>query len=267
MKSVEKRALEAFNQNKDYFQMMRRWHSKRADGARLESEVEDLLVRYARGKVLDAGCGEGALIKWILKHVHPKEVYGVDASKIGVQMAQRSVKNKRAHFRQSNLKALPFPPGFFDFIVCHSVLEHVVDYPKALKEFFRVLKPGGKLLIRLGNEHGLAKPQFLLNCLLGRNKTHPENPKLKLRKGCFEDHMSNFDVNVIPSDVLLQDVKKAGFDTMYFSTGFKSYVQLPDFKKEPWIKKSVIRFLARFPVFPFNHLGGLILILGEKPCE
>ncbi len=265
MRSVEKRALEAFNKNKEYFEMMRKWHSKRASGARLEFEVEDLLIRYATGKVLDAGCGEGALIKLILKHAHPKEIYGVDASKIGVQMAQRSIKDSRVKFRKSNLKALPFPPGFFDFIICHSVLEHVVDYPKALSEFFRVMKPGGKLLIRLGNEHKLSKPHFLLNCLLGRNRAHPENPKLKLRKGCFADHMSNFDVNVIPSDVLLKDAKEAGFHIAYFSTGFKSFMYLPEFKSESFIKRTLIRFLACFPIFPFNHLGGLIIILGEKP--
>jgi len=43
---------------------------------------------------------------------------------------------------------IPFPRNSFDIIIAEDVLEHLLDVNKAVEECWRVLKPGGKLLIR-----------------------------------------------------------------------------------------------------------------------
>ena len=50
-------------------------------------------------------------------------------------------------FIQGNALNLPFPDNHFTHIICSEVLEHLVDYKKALIEINRVLKPGGTLAV------------------------------------------------------------------------------------------------------------------------
>jgi SAM-dependent methyltransferase len=45
--------------------------------------------------------------------------------------------------RKIDATAIPFPDSSFDFLIANHILEHILDYRKALAEFFRVLKPGG----------------------------------------------------------------------------------------------------------------------------
>lgn len=48
---------------------------------------------------------------------------------------------------ECDIKAIPEPDAAFDAILCSEVLEHVPDPTKALDEFARLLKPGGKLIL------------------------------------------------------------------------------------------------------------------------
>jgi SAM-dependent methyltransferase len=49
--------------------------------------------------------------------------------------------------RHEDVTALTFPPGTFDFVLTFDVLEHVPDHRAALREFARVLQPGGVLIL------------------------------------------------------------------------------------------------------------------------
>ena len=52
------------------------------------------------------------------------------------------------HVRNMNVTNLPFKTNFFDLIICNHVLEHVQNDLKAMKELFRVLKPGGQAILQ-----------------------------------------------------------------------------------------------------------------------
>lgn len=93
--------------------------------------------------VLEAGCGSGAMANWLEKNWNAA-VVGVDLSFFGLTNAH---KKYSPHFVQSDLELLPFKANTFDTILLFDVLEHIV-YPQALfKEFDRVLKKGGYLVI------------------------------------------------------------------------------------------------------------------------
>ena len=97
-----------------------------------------------RPNILDAGCGTGLLAKKMEKF---GTVWGVDLSPEAIKFAKlRGLKTKRA-----SITHLPFKKNAFDVVTCVDVIYHkaIKDDSKALKEFFRVLKPGGLLIIRV----------------------------------------------------------------------------------------------------------------------
>ena len=94
-------------------------------------------------KILDIGCGTGAMMEDLT--VLEADVYGLDGSSEAVGFCQRrNLKN----IRLGNLeRSLPFFNNFFSAITCLDVLEHITSDEKLLAEIYRILKPGGFLVI------------------------------------------------------------------------------------------------------------------------
>ncbi|GFP32662.1 2-polyprenyl-6-hydroxyphenyl methylase / 3-demethylubiquinone-9 3-methyltransferase [Candidatus Hakubella thermalkaliphila] len=95
-------------------------------------------------RILDAGCGRGEFLQEKFSWMQNIEVYGVD---ISPEFIKDAVETSPRHFRFKicALEKLDFPDGYFDEVYCHDVLEHVEDYPRALENICRVLKPAGHL--------------------------------------------------------------------------------------------------------------------------
>jgi len=106
--------------------------------------VKQLLQKYAFNaeKILDIGCGTGALIKELQQE--GKEVFGVDMSKTALNFCSaQGVKN----LFQAQVTQLPFVEKSFDTILMLDVLEHVEDENKAMTEIKRVLRSNGVIII------------------------------------------------------------------------------------------------------------------------
>ena len=96
-------------------------------------------------RVLDAGCGAGALSEALLER--GAAVTGIDSSRGLLELASGRV-GGRAEFRQGDLAApLPFADGAFDLVVASLVMHYLRDWEPTLREFHRVLVPGGRLVI------------------------------------------------------------------------------------------------------------------------
>lgn len=100
----------------------------------------ELLGTVTGKKVLDLGCGDGALAGLLVKA--GGEVVGVDPNQVALGLARQQFSRHglRAEFytETSNL-----PSSYFDAAVCTEVIEHVVDPRNVLEELRRMLKPGG----------------------------------------------------------------------------------------------------------------------------
>jgi arsenite methyltransferase len=96
-------------------------------------------------RVLDVGCGTGRLGDYVARLVSPNgEVVGVDPLPLRIDIAAR----KHPLFKASVGRAedlSQFPDESFDVVYLNSVFHWVKDKPSAVREFFRVLKPGGRL--------------------------------------------------------------------------------------------------------------------------
>ncbi len=116
----------------------------------LETECAFELFTPTEGmKVLDAGCGTGNFsMKMARLGVR---VEGVDLSEpmIGYanEKAAASEYRDRLRFHVGDLYALDFPDDSFDAVLSMAAFEFIHDDMKALKEFMRVVKPGGYVLI------------------------------------------------------------------------------------------------------------------------
>jgi ubiquinone/menaquinone biosynthesis C-methylase UbiE len=100
--------------------------------------------------VLDAGCGEGHTAMRLAEQFD-LQVEGVDLLDFniarGQQLIQRRKSASRVRLQVGDYTALPFADETFDGIYTIEALVHAPEPQGALKEFLRVLKPGGKLVL------------------------------------------------------------------------------------------------------------------------
>jgi len=112
--------------------------------ARRNIVLDSIRQRYPEHgdlRMLDAGCGTGLM----LQELRPMgTVEGVDISEEALQFCR---KRGLENVRNADVRALPFDDGQFDFVTALDVLEHLDDDAAALREFRRVLKPGGRVFI------------------------------------------------------------------------------------------------------------------------
>lgn len=100
------------------------------------------LLPSATGLWLDAGCGTGTISRWMASN-YGCAVEAVDGSPAMVADAVR----RGTKAQTGSVEQLPYAANSLDGIICSSVLEYVNDPSAVLREFHRVLKPQGVLLI------------------------------------------------------------------------------------------------------------------------
>jgi ubiquinone/menaquinone biosynthesis C-methylase UbiE len=103
-------------------------------------------------QVLDIGTGPG-LIPLMLCEAHPScTVIGVDLSAQMLRLARRHLAATphaaRVEYQLGDAKNLDFPSNSFDVVCSNTILHHIPDPTPFLAEAWRVLKPGGTILIR-----------------------------------------------------------------------------------------------------------------------
>lgn len=98
-------------------------------------------------RVLDAGCGDGALA--CAAASRGAEVTGIDAdpAMLAAARSRAATAGLRATFSEGRIERLPFPDASFDVVVAVTVLCFVADAGGAVREMARVLRPGGRLVI------------------------------------------------------------------------------------------------------------------------
>jgi SAM-dependent methyltransferase len=102
-------------------------------------------------QVLDVGCGSGGPALFVAREVGCR-VTGVDFNDAGIRaglaLAQQAGLQNQIEFRHADVRGgLPFPEQAFDVIVCMDVLCHLLDRRSVFREWRRVLRPGGRLLV------------------------------------------------------------------------------------------------------------------------
>ena len=107
-------------------------------------EVITVLRAHGSRRIADIACGTGILGDRIERELHPDEIYGVDMS--DGMLSQARARSNRVQWLRSPAEQLPFDDGALDAVVTTSAF-HFFDQPAALREFRRVLAPGGLVAV------------------------------------------------------------------------------------------------------------------------
>jgi ubiquinone/menaquinone biosynthesis C-methylase UbiE len=103
--------------------------------------------------VLEVGCGTGVVLRDVAARVGPRgRVVGVDPSRAVLRAARRLCAGGRGRgpiaLRLAAGEHLPFPAGRFDATLAVTVLLHVADPLRVVKEMARITRPGGRVAVQ-----------------------------------------------------------------------------------------------------------------------
>lgn len=164
-----------------------------------------LPVNVQNIRLLDIGCGTGLVAKTFSDRGY--DVYALDISDDALNYCRkRGLKN----LYKGNIMKLGFKAGYFDFVTCLDVIYHtqVKNDAKALKEIFRVLKPGGKLILTscassmLSGKHDIA--------VHTRHRYSLQEMKMKLLKAGFSiEKASYFNTFIFPFVYIMRKIDDA----------------------------------------------------------
>lgn len=192
--------------------------------------------------VLEVGCGTGYYTRELAKT--GARIKAIDISPDLLTVARRDVPAERVTFCIENAYELSFPDGIFDVVVGSSVLHHL-ETRKALRELYRVLKPGGEFRF---TEPNMLNPQIALQKNI---------PWLKERLGDSPDETAFFRWQMAG---LLREA------------GFVEVVVEPFDFLHPAVPASLVTMVERAGLFMerlplIRELAGSLYIRAHKPMQ
>jgi len=128
-------------------------------------------------KILDAGCGGGRNLVYLLREGY--EVYGVDHDRLAIEGVRKMAATvapalPAANFQAAKLEDIPHPDEFFDVVICNAVLHFAADdrqFRAMLDGMWRKLRRGGMLYCRLASSIGIERQ---VQWLKGRRGVSPD---------------------------------------------------------------------------------------------
>jgi ubiquinone/menaquinone biosynthesis C-methylase UbiE len=151
----------------------------------VETEVRQALRNSSDVRILDAGCGTGWLAKRLSKF---GKVDAIDVHERALTLSRE----RGVNVTRGSVEEIPFPDNTFDLVTSIDVIYHkaVYDDSKALSEIFRVLKPGGTLVIRVPANDALysSHDKFVQTA----RRYNIEQVRQKLNYSCFQIQKASY---------------------------------------------------------------------------
>lgn len=189
--------------------------------------------------VLEIGCGAGHFSKLLLKK--NIQLTSIDISPFFIEYNAINIVSENIIFKTLDAHATNLPDQTFDFIVGCSVLHHL-DHIQGLREFFRLLKPQGKIFF---SEPNMINPHIALQKNI---------PWLKKLSGDSQDETAFIRWN------LSKDILKVGFKNVEITPFDFLYPMIP-LSIAPTVNK-LGHILEKTPIL--KEFAGSLFISAEK---
>jgi ubiquinone/menaquinone biosynthesis C-methylase UbiE len=210
------------------------------------------------GRFLDAGCGTGDFVPDLL--ARGDEVFAVDFAEEMIEQAERRTggngQRGRVRFSVGDVCNLGFPADHFDGIIGVGLIEYITDYHAAFEEMFRVLKPGGILVVTVPN---IVSPFMAYETFVPKCKGVVKNALVAF--GLRQPERAYYQRHFVPW-ALDRELREIGFrkkDFAYCTYGFFSSRGLESFSL------NLTRKLDGYARSPVGVLGTNYIVKVEKP--
>lgn len=112
-----------------------------------ENLMEALLAFFPdkSGEILDVACGKGATTRYLLKYYQPANVTGINISE--KQLGRCKLNAPQCKFLHMSATSMTFEDAAFDHMICVEGAHHFAGWDSFLKGAYRVLRPGGRLVL------------------------------------------------------------------------------------------------------------------------
>lgn len=231
--------------------------------------------------VLEIGCGHGGVTCFIAMAAGARSVTGLDLNTQNLEYAKRFAKQMAerfggryelpVRFLEMNAEKMDFPPESFDLVIADNAFEHFSDPEAVMKESYRVLRPGGRLLVPIFSsifskyglhlKHGLKMPWANLffsekTIIKAMHRMAKVNPEIRGQYPGLSD--SPHHVRDLRPHKDLNGITFANFKAMAHRNGFS----IRYFKPKPTISGMLI---FKMPVLKETILMD-ILSTGASAC-
>jgi MPBQ/MSBQ methyltransferase len=143
--------LREYYENSGYFNFGYWGGQAKSQREACDALVDQLVARTAtregriEGRILDVACGLGASTLRLERTYPPEKITAINISE--TQILDARARAPGCDFRLMSATALDFPDGHFDAVVCVEAAFHFDTRDTFLREAYRVLKPGGSLVL------------------------------------------------------------------------------------------------------------------------
>jgi len=130
------------------------------------------------GLALETGCGQGIGVKILQDVFKVQRVHAFDLDPRMISRARHQLRDREdsVNLWVGDVTAIPARDNTYDHIFDFGAIHHVVDWRAALKEIYRVLKPGGRIYI----EEILEK--YIVHPIFRRILEHPQHDRFNLQE-------------------------------------------------------------------------------------
>ncbi len=199
--------------------------------------------------ILDVGCASGNISKYIAEMGY--KVYGIDTLQTSIEIANEFFNHPNVTYEVRDMIRQPFSENSFDCILFFETIEHVENPAQFLREFYRILRPKGCLILSTPNATSLKNIFYALS-YRKRQKREIVAKEIKTEQkqtGTQLEHIYNWDFPVL---VRLLDM--CGFDLVDHKFTGSGPIVIPIFGKKVQVIKRNSKILKNFESLMTTHV-------------